>query len=103
WTTITQCTDGQKRTRIEPALWAGILHMPVADEIRSIIVLPGIALIGAGEDREGPAGLPCPDPRHLPPFRDIVHGAIRWREASSLPERQVQDIAEDQSMIDVVI
>ena len=76
--------------------------MPVADEIRSIVVLPGIALIGAGKNREGPAGLPCPDPGHLPPSRDIVHGTIRWGEASSFSERQVIDIAEDQSMIDVV-
>ena len=66
--------------------------MPVADQIRSIIVLSGIALIGGGKDSEGPAGLPCPDPGHLPPSRYIVHGAIRWREVSSFPERQVKDI-----------
>src|SRR5262249_56155719 len=89
--------------RIEPPLGAGILHVPVANEIRSISILPGIALIAARPDREGPAGLPCPDAGRLPTPGDIVHNRIRWREASALPERQVKDIAEDQSMIDVVI
>src|SRR5437867_3818545 len=91
--TISLCSVGQQRARVEPAVGTRLRDVPVSNNVGTIPGSSRIALIAARENSERRSGLETQNSRKLPSSGNRVE-----RLVLSLAKRKIVNVAEHESM-----